>query len=316
VARALRRLRCPVVDVSAARLLPELPWVETDDAAIARLAFDHLRDRGFSRLAFCGDRRFNWSRWRRMHFQDLAEAAGYSCAVYEAPQRPRSWSAERGALLGWLRSLPAPVGVFACYDAQAQRLLDCCRECGIAVPERCAVLGVDNDDVLCELCDPPLSSIAPDTLRSGYRAAEVLARLLRGDSVPRAGELIPPRGLVARQSSDVLAIEDPALAAGLRFIRAHACEGITVRDVLRGLPVSRRVFEHRFRQHFGRSPHQEIVRQRMLLAERLLRESELSQAAIAERVGFEHPEYLSVAFKRYSGLSPSAWRARHAEPGR
>jgi LacI family transcriptional regulator len=312
VADAVRRLGLPAIDLSAARLIPSLPWVETDDDAIARLAADHFLERGFRRLAYCGDPRFNWSRWRCARFRQLAEDAGATCRLYGAEDAPlASWQAEHSRLVRWVRSLPRPVGILACYDIKAQQLLDACRDAHLAVPEEVAVLGVDNDPVLCELCDPPLSSVIPDTRRTGHVAAELLDRWMAGESVPPEAHRIGPLGVHTRQSTDVLAIDDKDVAATVRLIREHACEGITVDWLLRKIPLSRRVLERRFTGYVGRSPHAEILKVRLGRVKQLLMETDVSVEAIARLAGFDHPEYLSVAFKREVGVRPGEYRRQH-----
>jgi len=315
VAEALERLRLPTIDVSAARLMPAVPWVETDDEAIARLAAEHFLERGFRHLAFCGEPRFNWSRWRCETFCRLAEAAGVGCRLYgSGGAAPGSWQAEHARLVRWVRALPRPVGVLACYDIKAQQLLDACRDAGAAVPEEVAVLGVDDDPVLCELCDPPLSSVTPDARRTGYVAAELLDRWMAGERVPAEAHRIDPLGVRTRQSTDVLAIDDREVAAAVRLIRQQACDGVTVADLLRQVPLSRRVLERRFTRCVGRTPHAEILRVKLNRVKQLLAETDLSVEAIAGLAGFEHPEYLSVTFKRETGVRPGAFRRQH-HPG-
>lgn len=314
IATAVRRTKVPMVDVSAARRVPGIPWVETDDRAIARLAARHLIDRGFRALAYCGEPQFNWSRWRQQQFTTAAEDAGCECHVFDGKSRQDkdySWMRERRRLTSWVDALPKPVGVMACYDFKGQQLLDVCRERDIAVPEQVAVVGVDNDARLCRLCTPPLSSVIPDTHRTGYEAAQILDRVMQGERVGNDGLLIPPLGVAERQSTDVYAIDDDDIVTALRYIREHACEGITVADVLRMVPLSRRMLEHRFQKLVRRTPHAEIIRIRMERADRLLRETELSLAEIAKRAGFADANYLSVAFKKYTGIAPRDYRKEH-----
>ncbi|HOX06915.1 MAG TPA: DNA-binding transcriptional regulator [Planctomycetota bacterium] len=310
VARALRGLSVPVVDVSAARKIPALPWVETDDDAIARMAAEHLLERGFRHFGYCGDDAFNWSRWRQARFESLIRSAGRSCSVYRPPAGRRAASAEAEAIAGWVRSLPRPVGVMACYDYRARQVLDACRRLGAAVPDEVAVIGVDNDEVLCELCDPPLSSVIPNTRRTGYEAAALLDRMMAGERVKGAALRIEPLGVATRLSTDVLAIDDRGVAAAVRHIREHACDGINVKDVLRAVPQSRRSLESRFRKLIGRTPHEEILRVQLGRARLLLAESELSLKQIAEQTGFAHAEYLSAVFRREVGIPPGRYRAR------
>lgn len=313
IASLVRRMRVPTVDVSAARLVKEIPWVETDDREIARLAAQHLVDRGFETLAFCGEPTFNWSRWREQEFLAFADEAGCQCHVYAAKPRTDkdySWTKERRRLTSWVQKLPKPAGLMACYDFSGQQVLDVCRELEIAVPEQMAVVGVDNDVRLCRLCTPPLSSVIPDTHRTGYEAAQLLDQMMRGKKVADEAILIPPLGIAERQSSDVYAIDDDDIVRALRFIRENACAGITVADVLKAVPLSRRMLEHRFQKLVRRTPHAEIVRIRMDRACRLLRETNLSLSEITNRSGFANPDYFSVAFKKYMGMTPRSYRKK------
>jgi LacI family transcriptional regulator len=316
IARAVRKAGLPTVDVSAARLVPELPWVETDDAEIARLAAEHLLERGFRHFAFCGVAHFNWSRWREDLFCRHVTAAGGTVARYRLTHSDADLAAQTRGLRRWVAELPKPVGVMACYDIRGQQVLDACRDAGLAVPDEVAVVGVDNDALLCELAAPPLSSVMPNTHRTGYEAAALLDRLMSGKTVPPVAHLIPPLGVAARQSTDVLAVEDRDVAHAVRLIREHACEGINVGDVLRAVPLSRRVLEQRFHRLLGRTPREEILNVRLARVKQLLAETDVPLYAIAERTGFEHVEYLSVVFRRETGGTPSAFRqaARGTDP--
>lgn len=307
IARAVVRKRLPVVDVSAARHVRSVPWVETDDELIARLAAGHLLERGFRRLAWCGDARFKWSLNRRKHFETAVREAKAEFHAHDAPDlAPLGREHER--LVAWVRGLPKPIGIMAAYDIKGQQLLDACREAGVAVPEEVAVVGVDNDPLLCSLTTPPLSSVIPNARRTGYEAASLLDRLMRGERVPPEAHLIPPLGVQSRQSTDILAVEDREIAAAMRFIREHACDGIRVEELLKAVPLSRRILERRFRKVTGRTPHQEILRLRLERVKQLLGETGLSLERIAGLAGFAHPEYMNVAFKRELKTTPGRYR--------
>jgi LacI family transcriptional regulator len=303
IAAAVRRFQGPVVDVSAARLLPELPWVETDDVAIARAAADHLLARGLRNFGYCGDDRFNWSKWRREAFHRYLAEAGLPCD--DGPSRGTAGLAE------WVRSLPKPAGVFASYDVRGREVLDACRLAEVEVPDQVAVIGVDDDELLCELSDPPLSSVIPDTRRTGWVAAELLSQWMAGRRPLPAAHRIPPLGVTTRRSTDMLAVEDPELATALRFISERACRGITVEDVLSQVALSRRVLEDRFKRVLGRSPHAEILRAQLERAKQLLLQRNLTLAAVAHQCGFRNGEYLGTVFKREFGLTPGQYRTQH-----
>lgn len=312
IADVLRGVRIPTVDVSAARLIPSLPWFETDDGAISNLAAEHLLERGFQHFAYAGDGRFNWSNWRGEHFKNCIETAGRQCHLYR-PTQGFGLDDEQQIddLANWVRELPKPVGVMACYDLRGVQVLAACRRLGVAVPDEVAVIGVDDDDLLCELSSPPLSSVRPNTIRTGYEAARLLDELMAGKQVRGETHLIPPLGIATRQSTDVLAIHDRNVARAVHFIREHACDGINVSDVLKAVPHSRRLLESRFKRLIGRTPHEEILRVKLDRVKQLLTETDLPLERIAERAGFPHVEYLSVAFRREVGMPPSRFRSNH-----
>ncbi len=312
-AKVIRHLKVPVVDVSAARHLPDIPCVETDDDAIAQVGFDHLRERGFQHLAFCGDAQFVWSANRQRAFIARAEKAGFVCSSFvDQRHLNQTPAAERERMVNWLKQLPKPVGIFVSYDIKAQEVLDACRQCDLKVPLEVAVLGVDNDELLCNLCTPPLSSVVPNAEQAGRVAAGMLDELMskprRKTRKPAEVRLLPPNGIVARQSTDIVAISDPDVAEAVRFIRDHFRDPINVNDVLNRVSISRRVLESRFQRALGRTPHQEILRRRIDQIRFLLATSDLSLAQIASQTCFQNQEYMSVAFRRAMGLPPGGYR--------
>jgi len=211
----------------------------------------------------------------------------------------------------WLERLPKPLALFACYDIRGRQALDACRRAGIAVPDEVAVLGVDDDELLCSLSSPPLSSVIPDSRGAGRLAAVLLERLMQGEALEAEEWLLPPLGIATRQSSDVLAIDDQLVVAAVRLVRDRACKGIKVQDIVRELGTSRRILDHRFAAHVGHTPHEEIARQQFRRVEQLLAETDLPVTKIAERCGFRHAEYMTVAFTRRHGMPPSRWRGLH-----
>ena len=309
IARAVAESGLPAVDISAARLMPSIPWVETNDTAVAQMAAEHLLERGFRHFGFCGDARFNWSRWRCTAFTERIRAAGFDCSVYSPLAKKQMRAEAHVAGIGaWLKTLPKPAGVMACYDIRAQQLLAACRDLHVAVPDDVAVVGVDNDELLCDLCSPPLSSVLLNHQKAGYEASRLLDRMMSGLKVATSGHLIEPLRLEIRQSSDVLAVHDADVSRAMHLIRKHACDGIGVSDVLRSVPVSRRVLESRFKRLLGVTPHQEILRVKLSRVKHLLLDTTLPLSEIARRTGFEHVEYLSVAFKRETGTTPRHFR--------
>ncbi|HTU93920.1 MAG TPA: DNA-binding transcriptional regulator [Gemmataceae bacterium] len=319
LARALRALRLPTVDLYGWLPNGKWPCVRTDNVHVARLAAKHLLERGFRHVAYCGFKGVNYSEERLPPFRQCITEAGQTCHVYRYPRFPTSAGLAareqqgvlyRNDLAYWLRELPKPAGILACNDICGQQLLNACREIGLPVPDQVAVLGVDNDDVLCNLSDPPLSSVDLNCTRIGFEAASLLARLLRGRAAPRRTILLEPRGIVARRSTDVLAIEDAEVVAAIRLIRAQACAGLTVAELLKSCSLSASSLNRRFTYFLGRTPKAEIIRVRLQRVVELLAEPDLSLAVIAARSGFNYLEYMSAAFKKKFGMSPGQYRRR------
>jgi LacI family transcriptional regulator len=285
-----------------------LPMILNDNLAVGRMGARHLADRGFRHLAYFGVRRERWSELRLAGAAEVARAAKASFAVHASGG---TWEPSQERLKRWLASLPRPLGLVAANDLHGLRALDACRRAGLAVPEEVAVVGADDDAEVCELSDPPLSSVTFHPEKVGYEAAALLERLMAGRSAPPEPLLVPPLGVSARQSSDILAIDDPDVAKAIHHIRRHAFEGITVEDVLREVPLSRRALEHRFRRRLGRTPKEEIQRLRFERARSLLATTDLPVARISDRLGFHQPAYLSAAFQREAGVTPSTYRRNH-----
>jgi len=306
-ARQVRRLGLPVVDVSAAGLAEEFPVVETDDDAIVRLALQHFADRGLRNLAFCGDSRFGWSNKRHESFMTHTRERGVE--PHEFVLRETAPAAvNRRALVSWLRGLPKPVGILACYDIAGQEILEACKIAAIQVPEEVAVLGVDNDELFCNLTSPPMSSIQPDTARTGWLAASLLDEMMQQRAVEPGLHLVEPLRVVTRRSTDVLTIDDPAVAKALRFIRDNAHRAVRVDEVARHVGLARRSLDLRFTTAIGRTTHDEIDRERMNEVADLLLHTDWTLPRIAEHLAFSHAEYMSVAFRRRFGKPPGEYR--------
>ena len=315
----VQRLHVPVVYLRRVESTAGMPTVLTNNFAAGEMCFEHFKERGFRHFAFCGYNGADYSDERREGFVSSVENIGLRCHVFEEPLSPARSSTDTyenkglkdGALVAdWLKRLPKPVGVMACNDMRGQQVLNTCRALGVVVPDEVAVIGVDNDEVLCTLSDPPLSSVVPDTERIGYEAAALLTRMLHGGKVSDGEIFIKPKCVVTRRSTEVLAVEDRQIATATRFIREHACDGIDVSDVLRAVPMSRSTLDRRFIALMNCSPKDEILRVRLNRAKQLLAETNLSLPLIAEKVGLEHGEYLSRIFKKRVGLTPSEFRIR------
>lgn len=211
-------------------------------------------------------------------------------------------------LARWIAALPKPAGVMVCSDQRGPQFLEACRRAGVQVPDEAAVLGVDNDEPLCEVCNPPLSSVRAGHVQVGYEAAALLDRLMAGKKAPVQPILVAPQCVVTRLSTEVLAIEDRQLATALRLIREHACGGLRVDALARQVGLSRSVLQRRFRSALKRSLHQEMLGARLKRACELLTETDLALVEIAERAGFKHQEYMGAVFKTRLKKTPAQYR--------
>lgn len=311
MAKTIAATGVPGVELRASKIEHGLPFVGVDNRQMGRLVAEHFLASGLAHFAVFDLDTEAYFEERRDDFLAALAAAGHVCEKYHATgqgERPADWERHQADVARWVASLPKPVGILACTDQLGFWLLDACRRAGVAVPEEVAVVGGENDETLCTMSSPPLSSVAYDGERIGYEAAALLERLMRGEPSPAAPVLIPPKGLVVRQSSDVVAVEDPQVAAALRYIRAHACHGIGVVDVVKHAGLSRTLLERRMREAIGRTPGEEIHRVKFDEVRRFLDSTDLSLAAIAERCGFEHPQYMAEAFKKHFGMPPGRYR--------
>lgn len=318
VATTLNQIARAAVDLSDRGPAFGLPRINSDDAAIGRLGAEHLQERGFRSFAYCGFADELWSTRRRQAFFETLDHSCSDAEVYESPWREPGAHLredEQARIGRWLQGLPRPVGIMAANDVRGIDVLDACQRFGLKVPEEVAVIGVDDDSLLCEVCSPTLSSIIPNIERIGYEAAALLDRLMAGEDPGVTEWFIPPIGVTTRLSTDVLSVDDAQLAAAARFIRENACHGITVNDVLEHVSLSRSTLERRFRAALGRSPQAEIRAVRIDRAKQLLAETDHPMHRIAQLVGIEHPEYLNVIFRREVGQTPGQYRqaARSAE---
>jgi LacI family transcriptional regulator len=301
----------PVIDVCSNRFLPGAPCIETDDQAIAKLAAQHFLERNFKNFAYCGDDRFHWAIQRGVSFIRFISDAGCDCHAYRADARKRRTAEqEEKHLAEWIRELPKPIGIMASHDFRGWQLLEACRLAGAMVPDEVAVIGVDNDELLCDLSDPPLTSISPDAFRTGYLAAEAMERWIDGEAL-QEDIAIKPSGVVTRKSTDVFAVAEPNVSHAVRLIRERACRGIRVSDVLKAVPISRTVLDLEFKKLLGHSAHEEIGRVQFQRVIELLTETTLPLVTIAQRAGFRHAEYLTYAFKQRFGVPPSKYREMH-----
>jgi LacI family transcriptional regulator len=316
-ARIARGLSIPVVNLSGALEDPGLPRVRSDFLACGRLAAEHLLERGFRRFAYYGLKRIWFS---RMFLRGFRERLGpdVECSYFESPsnidsRRPFFHAAED--LEAWLRTLRPPVGLLTSHDPRARMAAAACERLGLRVPGDVAILGVNNDELICETCDPPLTSVARNPERIGWEAAEMLDRLMTGKRLPAREVEVPPEGVVARASTDVNVIGDPVVSAAARLIQERAGQPLDIRHIVNGLPRSRRWLEQRFRDCLGMSPHEYLCRTRVKMAEALLAQpAKPLYKQVALQCGFHDARRLRIVFQRYVGMTPAEYRRHHLRP--
>jgi LacI family transcriptional regulator len=312
VAEFVLQLGIPAVNLRLNVPSLPIPYVGLDHAEVGQLAAVHLMDRGFKSFGFCG-------RPRGVHpgldergdrFKEVVTAAGFPFSQFQARKQEGvlGWEKEQQQIVNWLETLPRPVGILASNDERGLEVLDACRRRGFAVPDEIAVVGVDNDEPLCELAIPPLTSIDPNPLQIGYAAAEFLDQLMGGKKRLPLIKLISPRGIIVRRSSDTLASEDTDVNDALHFIRDRFAKNIGVTDVLTHVGVSRGVLQQKMKQVIGRTIHQEIERVRLNRAKELLAMGNLSIKQVAREVGFSSPQYLTRVFRAVVGETPAKFR--------
>lgn len=307
----------PVVNLSGVRIASRVPRVMVDPHAIGVLAADHLLQCGFSRFAYYGLRQVLFAQQRGRGFTERLQSFNKPCHTFEDAStftgRAR-WHLNLDRMEQWLATLPKPVGIFACTDQRARLLLEACHRLKLRVPDEVAVIGVDNEQVTCEFSHPTLTSVARHDFQVGYEAAKLLHRLMDGGKPPAADILVPPEGVVKRESTDVLAVENVHLKAAVDYIFEHIHKPFSVDDVLEELAISRRSLEHLFADHLNRTPHQFISETRIAKARQLLEaEKPLTLQQIARACGLPSGRQLNLVFKRIVGISPSEYRQQHRE---
>ncbi|MEN6406928.1 MAG: substrate-binding domain-containing protein [Thermoguttaceae bacterium] len=310
-ARAARRLSIPVVNLAGVLRKCCLPRVMVDQAALGRMAADHLLECRLRRLAYCGLRGPWYSHVRQQAFVARAAEAGAVCSVCEMPRLSvrRSWRQRTDLLRSWLRRLVTPVGILAVHDYRARIVLDECKRLGMAVPEDVAILGVDNDLTVCETCEPTLSSVCRSSWAVGYRAAALLDALMAGKPPPDGDILVPPSGIAVRKSTDTVTAEDPCVREAIHFMQSRLGEAFRIEQVSDHIAVSRRLLEKRFRQDLDCSPHEFLQRMRIRQARHLLDSpTKKKLSVVAAACGFLDARRFCLAFKREMKMTPSEYR--------
>ena len=294
--------------------IPGIPIFSSDNLAIAKMGAEHFLSRGLKNFAYFGDD-YPWyySRDRGEKFREVISQAGFDVDIYKPPKsrskKPVNPDSEQQYIADWVKLLPKPVAILANNDDRASRVVSACHLAQIIVPEQAAILGIDDDELVCDLSGLPISSIALNAERAGYEAAELLDAMMNGN-VKKTNQriIVKPNYVVTRRSTDIMAIEDIEIATAANFISNNSTVGINVNDVARAVSMSRRNLERRFLATMGRTILSEIKRVRVQAVKNTLVESNLSITKVAEMLGFTSIEHLSKYFKREAGMTPKQYR--------
>ncbi|MCM8538968.1 MAG: DNA-binding transcriptional regulator [Lentisphaeraceae bacterium] len=312
--KELIELKIPVVGLGGGYGLynhnGQIPYIYTDNKGIAELGAEHLYDRGFRNFAFSNiaPTAINgWAAEREDFFTSYLNAKGCNCSSFSEEVKHRDWEGMLKNLMDWLDQLPKPLGLMAANDSKARHVLEACRRLGIRVPEDIAVVGVDDDPMMCKLASPSLTSVIQGTDKLGYESARLLDRKLNGEKDVQ-GITVEPLGISIRESTDILAIDDELIAQSLSYIRTNACNFIQVEDVSRQCGVSRSTLEKRFKSVLGLSVHHEIAKVQIKRALNLLVETSLPLKTVAERAGFSTVQYMTMKVKEKTGKTPKNYR--------
>jgi len=313
----------PAVEISMVRNEIPLPRVEGDSDMIGRLAAEHFLERGYRHYAWAPlmDDVVNAERYRG--FANRLAKAGYACNLLPPTDTSHrasvrfDWVARRNLLKRKLQNLPKPLAVFSYNDCVAADIIDACQDAGLLVPEAVAVMGVDNDPILCECVRVPLSSVCHDLEGMAYQAAALLDRLMAGKKPPKEVLRVPPTGVVTRRSTDIVAVDHLQVARALRYISDHYSNSLMgVNDVVAATNLSRREMERLFRQELKRTPNEEIVRVRIDAVKKLLNTTNLKAVEISAQTGFSRTNHFFRTFRNLVGTSPKIYRRRPQGKGR
>lgn len=290
-----------------------IPNITSKYELTGQMAADFFLQKGFRNFAFYGYKDVVWSEERCMGFRERVAEKGFGNNFFEYQKQPLEnlWYYESEPLVDWIKSLPHPVALMACDDTQGNRIMEVCRVLGIHIPEEISVLGVDNDEIICSLSEPPLSSVSLNIAKGGYEAARLIDKLMQDKESAYEDVIIQPVTIVNRLSTDIYATDNPAILAALRYIHQNLANKINVEDIVKQVPLSRRLLEVRFRQVTGQSIYQYVSDLRMERFSQLLLAGNEPIADLAMQVGLSDFKNLSRQFKSWKGCTPIEFRKRN-----
>jgi len=298
-----------IVSIRYKRSIKNVPSILSDSNEIGIMAAKYLQDKGFNHFAFSGFDNMPWSKEREKAFVDTVSPTG-DIAVYRNKQKLSDYK-ELLYLANWLTSLPKPTGLVACNDVRGANVIEACKLAGIKIPQEISILGVNNDDMICEMTHPSLSSISLNIKKGGYEAAKMLDRLMKGELGQKKDIIIKPRNVVSRMSTSIMATTDPDIANALHYIAQNNKKHIQVNDVAINVGINRRSLERRFKQVMNRSIYDEIKRVRIDTIAKMLAATDIQISEIAYKMGFNDTHHISRYFKSVKGVSPLNYRKEH-----
>jgi LacI family transcriptional regulator len=313
---ALKGSTLPIIGVGGSysdeKDYPAVPYVATDNTAVIKSAYDHLKHKGIERFAFYGfpaDENHRWAMEREKAIVQLCKTDGFDCAIYRGhPTRPETWQYSMNKLADWLQGLPNPVGIISVTDARARHLLQACDHIGKHVPDNISIVGIDDDDIARNLSRISLSSVTQGCFEMGFQAAKLLHKRLDNPNLKNKRVLVAPVGVVQRQSTDFKALKDPYVIQAMHFIRQNACRGIKVDQVLDYVGISRSNLESRFKEERGHSIHNEIHNEKLERACKMLKEGDMNTTEIAQICGYPSLQYMYAVFHKHFGQTPKEFR--------
>lgn len=301
----------PAVIVPVKTRIPDVPNIIDASDVTGTTAAEYFLSRGYQNIAYCGFEHY-WSRVRQEGFCHRLAESQRTPYVYSHPKSSKvKYDTDLRELGQWLVDLPKPIGIMACNDDRAFDVLQACQKKGIKVPDQVSVLGVDNDEMICNLVSPALSSIDLNFEKTGYEAARLLHQMILDKQRCNDTLMLRPTEILTRQSTDMIAVEDTEVAKALRFIRLHARKEIQVRDIVDASSISRRSLQQRFRAILDHSIYEEIRRVRMNHVAELLMQTNLTIQQIAQELDFQDIHHISRAFRKEKGMTPSVFRKLH-----
>ncbi len=320
-AEDLIRTKRPFMLINVQADFKNLPSIVPDCQGLCRIAVEYFHAKGFKNLAFCGFQDNEWCHERSMYFKQIAAEFGLEAQSFyetsghtkDSGQFSKGWKAEEDKMIEWLRELPKPVGILTTNDDMGRHVIQTCNIAGIAVPEEVAVLGHGNDELVCELCEPPLSSVDFNAESGGYQAAKILHQMIIGEQVSKLRVVVNATNVVARQSTDVTAIDDPNMARAMNFISQNFKQNIKVTDVAHASGLSTRVLLNKFRKHLNRSPYEEICRVRIEAAAEILTKSNLPISNVAYAIGYDEVKYFTRMFSKVQSMTPTDYRKKYGQ---